>query len=376
REVALTGSFTEADRTVVRVLSEGQTSFTSDGDRQRSLASELFQVTAVNVHWAHHDLTDNQGHVIGHAGQVRYEQHTPGTHADGSPDSGERLMDYSHTPPGPPSEIQQPGSDPPQSIDQPMLTAGNVSDISNRITGRSEQDIALANAASHLDHTVTFHNEAEMESTLARLRSEGRLPMVMEVNAANEPFWSDSGGGTAGGAGSWHVVTITDYDPATHRVSIDNQWGEQHDRSGDTAVSAHDLYLSTLRQDTGEVVADLQARVDRTHDAGTTLDLVRQQRAGEVIGNAQFDRRMSDVLNTSHADMMRQWTPDARAAHHDVEVRFARIFAGLPQEEQVAIAQRLDGETRQSLISTVEQIQHQPPQTGRDTTAHARTTAH
>src|SRR5262249_33301910 len=157
------------------------------------------------------------------AGQVSYRQVTP----DSPSDTGERLVSRETGQP-----IMEPGTDPPRPFSQPYLRASDLSDISRHMTGSPETQMVLTNDGDHLPNTTHFRNEAELEQELSRLQTEGRLPAVIRVHTGDQPFFNDSGGGAAGGSGGWHDLTITGYDPATHRISIDNQWGSGHDRSG------------------------------------------------------------------------------------------------------------------------------------------------
>src|SRR5262249_53214277 len=199
-------------RTVVEVLPQGQAQFSSSTDWQRSYASQIFQMTAVNVHWTHHHLLDGFANKIASAGQILYEQRETSTGGDGAPDSGERLMDYSYSPPSPPKEIMESGSTPGRPIDHPNFTAGALSELSTRISTRNDGRLVLAHESAKLPNTVTFNDESQFERVLARAARDGNLPAILEVHTANEPFWSDSGGSAAGGNGSWHVLAVTAYD--------------------------------------------------------------------------------------------------------------------------------------------------------------------
>jgi hypothetical protein len=91
-DVALTGQYVSSYGSKVRVNpgahDESRNRNTLDG--QRSHASEIFQVTAVNLH------IDQENRKTNPPGQLRYEQHPT---VPGSGDTGERIIDYGSKPP-------------------------------------------------------------------------------------------------------------------------------------------------------------------------------------------------------------------------------------------------------------------------------------
>jgi hypothetical protein len=356
REVATTGHFTESDRTVVQVLPESQASFQPDGDTQRSFASQLFQVTAVNIHWAHHDLTDGQGRTIARAGRIRYEQHAPGTSPDGEPDSGERLMDYSHAPVRSPREICQPGEDASRPIAHPRLIAGDLTEISNRICGRSEEEILVVNAAEDLPRVIRFETEPELEGVLADLKAQQRFPVIMEVNSGSQPFFGILGGDAAGGAEGTHFITLSGCDPVARTVQFCNPWSLQLDRIAQSSVGLRELYLSSVGcRSRAQAAAPPEQRVSR-EDWPALMALLWRQRTSGAVSPDRFIQGFAGILNEAHMLMMREWTPETRAAHHDLEIEFCKVFARLPIEEQEAVALQLDRAAAMSLLSTVEQM--------------------
>lgn len=356
REVATTGHFTESDRTVVQVLPESQASFHPDGDRQRSYGSQLFQLTAVNLHWAHHDLQDEKGQVIARAGRIRYEQHAPSTSPDGEPDSGERLMDYTHSPVRPPREIKEPGPNSSRPIAHPRLSAGDLTEISNRISGRNDQEIVLVNAAADQQHVIRFATEEELETVLADMKSQERFPMIMEVNAGSQPFFGILGGAAAGGAEGAHFITLSGYDPIARPVQFINQWSAQPDRNAQSPVSVRELYLSSMGCRSSALASALSEQHINRQDWPAVLELLWQKRSSGALPPERFIQDFASALNESHMMMMREWTSESRAAHHDLEIQFCKVFASLPVEEQEAVALHMDRENAMSLLSTIEQM--------------------
>jgi len=79
------------------------------------------------------------------------------------------------------------------------------------------------------------------------------------VHSDSEPFYADSGAGSAGGAASWHIVTVTDYDPDTGKVQIDNQWADKVDhKNRDTAIDVHELHVATRDPENRGSIHDLK----------------------------------------------------------------------------------------------------------------------
>ncbi len=128
--VALTSQYVATDGRRVRVNpgahDEARNPATIDGER--SHASEIFQVTGVNLH------IDQENRKTNPRGQLRYEQHPT---QPGSGDTGERIIDY--------------GSKPPKVIDDhPQIydeNLGNLRDVYSAITGKKENGIVIAHDA-------------------------------------------------------------------------------------------------------------------------------------------------------------------------------------------------------------------------------------
>lgn len=251
-DVATTGKYKTPDGTEVTVDpasikprdQEAQTNPPGDGDR--SHASQIFQVTAVNVHYQTHgyDYTDVNG-VEHHVppGKLQYQQAEvkPGTNP---PETGERLVDTSTNPPTTIMEDWKNNTP----LRSPGLKDGDIAGISNKISGKDDT-VYLGHekqVEGDLKGVTTFKNEEQLKDEIAKAKAEHKMPIIMRVHTGEEPFLHDSGGGKAGGSGGWHVVTITDYDEKTGRVKIDNQWGSHADHQGEgKEVSVHDLFQAS-----------------------------------------------------------------------------------------------------------------------------------
>jgi LysM repeat protein len=306
-DVATTGSFTTRDgQTTVAVPpgsigkdTEAQGNPPAYGDR--SYASQLFQVTALNLHYQTSPYTWTDTNNVQHnvpAGGMRYEQIQNPT----PPDTGERLYD---TTTNPPTLVSQ----------QPDITDDGIVRVNNRLTG----DTGNGAMIDHSEYVYgdrrgvdTVNNEQELNDKI-RAAAEAhppRLPLIIGVHTGNEPFLHDSGGGTAGGSGGGHVVTVTGYEagpPA--RVHVDNQWGEGVDYQGGRTMSVHDLYMSMRPPDNAHQIADLQRDVDwdRAHNTVDTrkeFELLRLRHNLPAtdpnrLSDADYDRGMREQIDAA-----------------------------------------------------------------------------
>src|SRR5262249_25054765 len=220
-DVAVSGTFTARSGAISEprlsdLLPDSEAQADDPSGKGRSFASQLFQITAVNIYYSAKSFVDAKGRKT-----IRYEQDEieAGIHGD----TGERLIHLTKVPPEPVK-----GGD-----GKPMAGTGVGADeiayIREEITG--QQDF---HTITHVDRdktnyqhkTLEIKGQEDLKEALESAQKEGRLPIIVEVNTRNEPFYTDSGAGAAGGSGSWHLLLVTDFDAGTSRVQIDNQWGE------------------------------------------------------------------------------------------------------------------------------------------------------
>lgn len=282
-DVALTGQYVATDGRRVRVNpgahDEARNPNTIDGER--SHASEIFQVTAVNLH------IDQENRKTNPRGQLRYEQHPT---QPGSGDTGERIIDYA--------------SKPPKVLDyHPQIydeNLGNLRDVYSAITGKKEEGIVIAHDAPNVDKSdgvTRISSEQELNDALAQAKKDGKMPLIVTVDTNMEPFWTDSGAGKAGGSGGGHVVTITDYTPGPPaKVTIDNQWGKGADHDATKPLSVHDLYQSIKDKDhaVGELEKDVKAAKDSGHpDTYKELELARLKFQTEKLSKEDYEKEIT-----------------------------------------------------------------------------------
>jgi len=324
-DIAITGQYRTIDGTIVRVNPKPHHESkypASDGDR--SYASEIFQVTAVNIHWARYNAQTGRN--------IRYEQIDPKPGDRG--DNGERLMDYGTTPP---SEITDPFGNPRRA---PDLDDRDMIDISNQITGLNEKQVLLAaddNVCGSKQDITTVKSDAELAEKLKWMKEHGKLPALIRVDTNNEPFYSDSGQGSAGGSGGAHMLTVTDYDEKTGKVCIDNQWGSSADHGKLRAVSIHDLFTAMQDQFGAEQRLARDVQWNREHkisDPIKEMELIRMQRTNGTISDTEYKAAVEQAIK----DTKNRWDWGTDEGQKQRERReLAILIHQLPPKDQVPL---------------------------------------
>jgi hypothetical protein len=235
-DVATTGSYVTADGTTIKIDSDSlkpddESNSSGSVDRNRNLASQVFQVTAANIHWQRAD-TDPFGNYQT-KGTLKFEQHNnKRSLMSQSPDTGERLINY--------------GVHPAKELARgPALSCSELPDIENQITALNESGFVVENQIHGGANTVHVSSEQDLANVLKNIKHDAKgnkMPVVIRVHTGNEPFLSDQGGGFSRSRGVWHVVNVVDYDETTGKVTVDNQWG----KSCDHVMKIKDLYTATL----------------------------------------------------------------------------------------------------------------------------------
>ncbi len=357
-DVALTGHYTTGDGTRIEVrdtmLIQNEEVAHEHGDSNRSQASQIFQVTAVNIEYQRNGVRSENGALELIPPQyARYMQNfaEPGRIP---PDQGDRIMDLrTHQP-----LVENGGSG--RIINSPGLHDSQITNISRQITGTEQGDVVLANVqrtrlGHGYDRSEAIDSEQDLRATLTRLRQGGSLPTQIVVHAGNEPFFGDSGGGIAGGSGGWHVVTVTDFDERTGRVSIDNQWGSDADRLRG-GMDVQDLYLSTLRPGSPEIIQALQRRQQEHRGYMTAIDLLRQRNWAEGrdhISDQQYAHECTELLSRLRTDY---WNGDISAEQWiQVHIRMVGVLSDLPEGDRFRLLNPLPPDQRE-MIQRAEQI--------------------
>jgi len=344
-EVATTGQYTRPGKEPIVLDKESlkkqgnSTLKESDGkDNKRDFASQLFEVTAINVGLEQRNAMSNP------PGHLKYEQHAKNAdHITHPEDVGERLIDtatgktkievgltndeiaYAT------KEISPSSAEGATLIDGVALAqldkkvvdlefivhginGGKPVDTNDpdwarkaheAVAGKEglapkdkesiNKEIDELDKQTKLDkqgNILHVGNEQEMKDALAKLKHDGKLPVIVAVDANNEPFWTDGGGGAAGGAGGGHVVTITDYDPKTGVAKMENQWAQNADHD----ITAKQLFEAT--RDPKYEIKDLQNEVAQAKAAGhrdyvKEYELLRLEKDQNLITDAEFDKQFT-----------------------------------------------------------------------------------
>jgi len=331
-------------------------------DGKRSFASQIFQVTAVNLALEQ----DNQKHDP--PACLKYLQLKPGDidpttgkdYAVGKKphDTGERLINFATKPPM-------------LLADSPGLNDDQIVGASNIITGQNEKDVMIEHkkllttksetgTISDGSAVTLIATENQLNDKLAELKKNGKLPIIIGVHTDNEPFFTDGGGNTAGGSGGGHVVCITDYDEHyPPKVSIDNQWGSKADHFGKKEITVHDLYLATCKPDDPGTLAELENTVkwNRDHNQIETskeLQLLRLQQNEEVnlLGANVKKKDMPGMYDVSMVakviEAEKRWEEqekngDFNQQEHDAACKYLKyMIKELDPSRRIAIVELLE----------------------------------
>ncbi len=222
REVSTTGTYhptdggtpVQVDPSSLRATPDTRNSETANSS-DRSHASQIFQVTAVNVAY------DRRDRIPG-TPRDEYRQNQPR-----EDDNGERV----YTSPGGSEEAR---------------------DTEGRLLRRSDlgrQDVERMNSAiSGQSATVVDHenvgSQEEFQNRLQQAQQRGEYPLLVGVDT-RDPVWQEDIEQTGARPGP-HLMRVTGYHPEDRppTVEVDNQWGEQRDRR---RIPVSDFHRSVRR---------------------------------------------------------------------------------------------------------------------------------
>jgi hypothetical protein len=291
-DVALDGTYTSPNGLTVAYKNNladsrephGQALTNPPKNGERSYASQLFQVTGINLHYQMLAKSDPNGF-------FQYEQHDDKYVPPGSPSryaapKGEILLAY-------------PNHGKAQVVDwSPAFSADQMTEVMNDITGKSENGFILEHKSGVTSKTTTLiDSPAKLDKTLSQMKDDGQLPAVLLVADSDVLF---SNYGSAGA----HVVSVTDYDKATKTVSVANEAGSEDNYTGDKSLRMTDVYHSMVGSADGaperkaRLAHDLQARNEERGsskpDTAVEWDYARDKLMAD-ISPAQFKTFGKDV---------------------------------------------------------------------------------
>lgn len=206
----------------------------------RSWISHISDVAMANAYWQR-QTTDTYGQAVP-KGSLKYLEIEPQYNGD----NGERLYRYAD---GKVSyELRERGQN--TLARTPELYPADILEVMSQITAKPEKGRVIANKSQYPDVGAGVAVVENQEGFDKQMR-QGPWPKIIAVHTSRDPFWQDSGFGTAGGAGGrtggWHVVVATGYDSKTGRVAVDNSWQPERDHNGPSRqISTKMLYESTI----------------------------------------------------------------------------------------------------------------------------------
>lgn len=357
-DMATTGQYVGGDGTKVGLdqqsLKPDQNAELKDSVSNRNYASQLFQITAVNLHYAKSDPS------------IHYEQHK----VDPTlipPDTGERLVDYSTNPPKDVSHgwfsKNVLGNDDLE-FHNPDLDSDDLVQINDAITGKRESGVIFNAIDNCSDQVVKPTSAKDLEEKLLEAKESGKLPVTVVVHTGNEPFLTDSGNGTAGGSGGWHVVSVTDIEPGSPaKIAIDNQWTNTDDHLGNNKLTSRELFGAMKVAGDAETIKDLTNEVSENRKSGKIddlkeLDLLRLQKMTGKISEEQYNQAFLDHLKESQTrwhETLSKGTNDSSLLKNmsDAGSKQTDILAGLPADKR-AEAIKIEAEAGYQVTSVID----------------------
>ncbi len=219
-DVFLNGSFQTKDGTTIRLYPASRTPDREASPRGakkrarlRNYASQLFQLTAVNVFW---QRDRNEG--IG--GIIQYRQQKDTEYLWDTKVHGRRTEGNDNQP-----------------TTSPSLGMKNLADIYSQITGESiDTVVAITQSSTTMMPGVTgYETEEDLQRLLDKMSKANELPVVTDVHCGERPFLTRNILEPR-----WHAITIRSYHNS--EVEITNSWGEDDISLKSTRLSVSQLY--------------------------------------------------------------------------------------------------------------------------------------
>lgn len=318
-DVALTGKYTASDGTPVTVPAgvltpDHEAVNHPPVDGKRSFASQMFQMTAINL------LYQKDG------GWWTYTQ-TDVPASERETDTGERARFL--------------GIPHPFASRDPGVTIRDMARTHEIITGRKDRDLIMfvGKSDSSNPSLTGVSSPSELTDRLDQMQRQGRLPTILLVHTGNPPFSHQTGG--------WHVVSITGSDAASGTVQMDNQWGGHRDRIS-SPVGAREMFLSMMSpQDRGKYVRQQAAEQARLQDP-SAADYIQGLKSAHLLsmqGEKINGQDLRSLLSTADRAWQQQ-RKDGQLNPPDQQ-RFLQSVTGLfetmPRSEQLAFLDQMKG---------------------------------
>jgi hypothetical protein len=314
-DVGLSGSFTTANGTTVildidSLKPHPLTNTILGGDR--TFATQLFNCTAINLAYRCAELRSSQESA---PPERRYAEDDIIRTCEG--DNGEHL--YARID----GHWKVVGH-------MPALTDDQVAGVLRLITGLGldpERGALLVHEERNSEGKLVdkIADEQALFIKLTSLKQGNSLPIMVRVHTGHEPFFTESGNDTAGGAGDWHIVTIMEF--LDGLVAIDNHWqANSDDRT--KVLLPHQLYVAMRSPETALAEAERaleEMRAGDHVDVLSELDVLSLKHRTGKIDDATYGSEVAHRID----EVTKRWEDQKRGGKFD-------------QKEQDTVNARLD----------------------------------
>jgi hypothetical protein len=351
-DVALTGQYKASDGTTVTTdptfhpsPSDVLRAYSKDPDAQeiakgdnidlndhgRDHASEIFQVTAVNLNYAKENASTNP------PGQLKYVQNKmspEGFLLHG--DTGEGLYDY--------AQLDANGK-PKLIAKDPKLDEAKTAIISNMITGHNESDVVIKESDDPNEKggngLTVVHNQAELAQKLKQLSAENK-PVLVNIDTNVEPFYSGTNHGATGEIANDHLIVATG--TQNGQVNYYNPWGKDGGKSANKTISLPDLNLAAEGSDAADFDLQIQNAANKASGNENSQkvfeDLRLQFQLGD-IDEKEYKQDFADALKETQARWKKekqenpdhQLTPAQKKEEKDGLIEIANSPTSTPEYE-------------------------------------------
>lgn len=307
---------------------------------QRNHASEIFQSAVINIALRKRDDDAARN------GLITYRQTERRL---GSLNSGEVLEDRS--------------TFPPRITPFKGLYVSDVVNIHEHLFG-GDSDYAVLwfseKGKARDGAGETYGSEQEFEAKLAQLKRNNRLPVVILVHSGNDPLWTESPVNQNGARGSWHYITITDYQEGRNGappvVLADSTWWAHADHDSRDPLSLKEAFQAALPP--AEAENAIRAEVEENRRAGKIdhareIVLLRQEWMNGKLTDHQFEDSLAElVLFANHRWSESEKTGSLDRAERERSIdKLMHAVDRLPYEQKFRMLRLLN---RQSLLSDVD----------------------
>jgi hypothetical protein len=318
-DVGLNGSFFDSKKNYVKIDATphdtSRTFFPKDGERNH--ASEIFQVTAVNLALSERRLRREL--------RMEYAQTNP----ENREDTGERMLIRAQD--GSLREVLDRGIP----VRRPRLTDEDIASLSFAISSKAQVPYLahLLNASGGGNGVTKIMSLQELHETLAeqsRNSPGGELNALAKVYAINEPFWSERRHKITNlpDATQEQTITITRFIPGDGTnwgfVEVNSQTGTSGVHEGRKAIPLQDLYraMQTVDKNIPSLKKDIERSGNETFDPLKQVDLLRLEVSDGRIG----DREAAVRLNVLARRCAVEWRDNDNSLNNDVRKKLISGF--------------------------------------------------